>query len=335
MLYDQRGTSVPSKRLDYEALKATVKKKPAEIKPKKAKTRALESVEPVVKWAGGKRKLLKEILPKVPASIDTYFEPFFGGGAVFFSLVSRGVKIKHAVLNDMNADLMETYQVIASPSVHDLIALLQTYPHTREFYDHLRRIVPRGLHSATVRAARFLYLNRTGFNGLYRVNRKGEFNVPFGKYSNPTICDVEALLRVNKALQGVELISTDFATCVAPAKAGDFVYFDPPYLPISETSSFTAYTAGGFPLADHRRLATTFFDLGARGVSAVLSNSTAANIRTLYGQDPAVIQEVLAPRSINSDGTKRGYIGELLISIGVSPSTTTRSQHADQRPASL
>lgn len=271
-------------------------------------------VKPIVKWAGGKRKLLSDIFARVPPSIGTYYEPFFGGGAVFFSLVNRGLKFQHAVLNDMNVDLMGTYRTIQSPTgVEDLISLLQTYPHTREFYNHLRMIIPTTLRSETVRAARFLYLNKTGFNGLYRVNRKGEFNVPFGKYANPTICDVEATMRVHKALQGVELTSVDFESCTAPAKAGDFVYFDPPYLPISPTSSFTAYTASGFPLHDHKRLATSFYDLAERGVGVVLSNSTAGVVRKLFAEPPAIIDEVQAPRAINSKGDKRGLIGELLI----------------------
>ena len=273
------------------------------------------SAQPVIKWAGGKRKLLPHILAKVPSKVGTYFEPFFGGGAVFFALLAKGARFEKAVLNDANSDLMELYRVIQSPAVHDLIALLQTYPHTREFYDHLRMIVPRGLHSATVRAARFMYLNRTGYNGLYRVNKKGEFNVPFGKYTNPTICDEAGLLRAHRALQGIELLSVDFTTSVAPAKTGDFVYFDPPYLPLNETSSFTAYTSGGFPISDHRRLASIFFELGERGVSVLLSNSTATAVRRMY--ETATIEEVMAPRSINSKADKRGPIGELLISMAV------------------
>lgn len=283
-------------------------------KKKVPKKKQDDAVKPIVKWAGGKRKLLADIFTHAPESIGTYYEPFFGGGAVFFAMINRGIKFERAVLNDMNVDLMGTYRTVQSPTgVEDLISLLQTYPHTRDFYNHLRMIVPTTLRSETVRAARFLYLNKTGFNGLYRVNKKGEFNVPFGKYSNPTICDIEGILRAHKALQGVELTSVDFETSTAPAKAGDFVYFDPPYLPISLTSSFTAYTANGFPLHDHKRLATTFYDLAERDVSVLLSNSTASVVRKLFAEPPAIIEDVQAPRSINSKGDKRGLIGELLV----------------------
>ena len=308
-----------AKKLDYEALKSTIKKAPKKAtKQAKSEPPAEPAAQPFLKWAGGKRKLLNRILPKVPASIDTYYEPFLGGGAVFFALVARGVKFKRAVLNDLNTDLMETYQVIQSEAVHDLIALLKTYQHSRQFYNHLRMIVPKTVNSKIVRAARFIYLNKTGFNGLYRVNKKGEFNVPFGKYKDPTICDQEGLLRAHKVLQGVELVSMDFDACLAPAGPQDFVYFDPPYLPISETSSFTAYTSGGFPITEHRRLAETFFSLGERGTKVVLSNSIATAVRKLYTREPAVVEEVEAPRSINSKGDKRGNVGELLVSIGVS-----------------
>ena len=307
-----------AKKLDYEALKATVKKPTKKAKTKKPVEAPTPVAQPFLKWAGGKRKLLHRILPVVPRSIETYYEPFLGGGAVFFALLANGVSFKRAVLNDKNVDLMETYQIIQSEQVHDLIALLQTYQYSREFYDHLRMIVPKTLASKIVRAARFIYLNKTGYNGLYRVNRKGEFNVPFGKYANPTICDQEGLLRAHKALQGVELTSVDFDVCLAFAGIGDFIYFDPPYLPISETSSFTAYTSGGFPLADHLRLANTFYDLGHRGVQVLLSNSIASAVRRMYDRPSVVIENVEAPRSINSKGDRRGNVGELLISIGVS-----------------
>jgi DNA adenine methylase len=267
--------------------------------------------KPVIKWAGGKRKLLNEILARTPETIDTYYEPFAGGSAAFFALWNRG-RFKHAVLNDLNAELIETYEVIQSSSYGHLIETLKTYPHSRDFYLHLRAIPATDLSSALVRAARFIYLNRTGFNGLYRVNKKGQFNVPFGRYTNPTICDEEGLRRAHDALQGVILASKDFAACVEGAKEGDFVYFDPPYLPVSKTSNFVSYTSGGFGISDHRRLAETMRSLRERGVKALLSNSDTHQIREIF-QD-FTVDSVKAPRAINSDGARRGLVGELLIS---------------------
>jgi DNA adenine methylase len=271
--------------------------------------------KPVIKWAGGKRRLLKEILERVPEEIGTYYEPFCGGAAVFFALANRKA-FKKAVLNDLNQELIETYRVIQKDSVVDLIALLKTYPHTRDFYLHLRALPPESLDSPIVRAARFLYLNRTGFNGLYRVNKKGGFNVPFGKYENPTICDEGALMRAHEVLQKAVLCSIDFSFVTTEyaftAREGDFVYFDPPYLPVSKTSNFVSYTSGGFGISDHRRLADTMRELQSRKIKALLSNSDMPAIREVF--DGLTVEQVKAPRSINSDGTKRGLIGELLIS---------------------
>lgn len=286
------------------------------VKPKrpkdKKKTQVVDAVQPILKWAGGKRKLIDPLLSRSPQEIDTYYEPFFGGGALFFALFSRR-RFKRAVVNDANRELMETYRAIQSEQVHDVIALLRTYPHTREFYNHLRRVTPTQANSRVVQAARFLYLNKTSYNGLYRVNLKGEYNVPFGRYRNPTICDPEGLLKAHRALQGVELLCNDYDACVTPAKPGDFVYFDPPYLPLNETSNFTAYTVGGFPAEEHMHLADVFFRLAERGVTVLLSNSTAKLSRRLY--EGARIETIQVQRSINSRGDRRGAIAELLISM--------------------
>jgi DNA adenine methylase len=266
---------------------------------------------PVIKWAGGKRRLLDEILARTPNEIDTFYEPFCGGAALFFALSARK-RFKKAVLNDLNKELVDAYQVIQGDSVRDLIALLKTYPHNRDFYNHIRMVTADQLDSPTIRAARFLYLNRTSYNGLYRVNKKGEFNAPFGKYVNPRICDPELLMRAHEAFQGVTLTSVDFMECVRGAKPGDFVYFDPPYLPISETSNFTSYTSRGFGFHDHQRLAAAMSTLRDNGVAGLLSNSDAPAIRTLF--DGFQVDSVSAPRSINSKGDRRGNVGELLIS---------------------
>lgn len=276
-----------------------------------------QTAKPVIKWAGGKRKLLDEILARTPETIETYFEPFTGGGAVFFALANRK-RFKRAVLNDLNAELIETYRVIQSSNVVDLVALLKTYQHSREFYNHLRRLPATDLGSPIVRAARFIYLNRTGFNGLYRVNKKGEFNVPFGRYTNPTICDEQGLMRAHEALQSAVLTSLDFTFILNrydhfEAREGDFVYFDPPYLPVSKTANFVSYTAGGFGISDHRRLAETLATLQSKNVRALLSNSDVPAIREIFKD--FTTEEVSAPRAINSKGDRRGRIGELLISV--------------------
>jgi DNA adenine methylase len=267
--------------------------------------------QPFVKWAGGKRKVLPSILRHLPKKIGHYFEPFVGGGAVYFALANKKA-FEAATVNDLNDELITTYKLIASDRVHDIVALLGTYQHAREFYHHLRQIPGQGIKSDVVKAARFLYLNKTCFNGLYRVNRKGEFNVPFGAYKNPTICDEAALLRAHDALQGTTFLSQDFVKATEAATLGDFVYFDPPYLPISSTSSFTAYTAGGFSWKDHERLAAHCRELVGRGVHVVVSNSDNPGILELY-EEGFDIHRVQAPRSINSKGDRRGLINELVI----------------------
>lgn len=272
---------------------------------------ATKAATPVIKWAGGKRRLLAEILARTPETIETYYEPFCGGAAVFFALVGYK-RFKKAVLNDLNKELIGTYRVIQESTVHDLIALLKTYPHDRDFYNQLRLVPPHETESPVHMAARFLYLNRTSYNGLYRVNKSGQFNAPFGRYDNPRICDPELLLRAQEALQGVELTSDDFDMVAARAVEGDFVYFDPPYLPLSETANFTSYTSNGFGYHDHQRLMVAMASLRDRKVRALLSNSDTPAIRTLF--EGFQVDQVTAPRSINSNGAKRGNIGELLVS---------------------
>lgn len=269
--------------------------------------------QPFVKWAGGKRQILPAILGRLPTEIKTYYEPFVGGGAVFFALAHEGA-FDRAVINDLNSELTDAFQTLGTGGAQAVIDLLSTYPHERGFFENLRRHVPAEL-SLEARAARFIYLNRIGFNGLYRVNQKGQFNVPFGKYENPTICDEDNLLAVAKALVGVEVQCRDFEGSVEPSKPGDTVYFDPPYIPLSETSNFTAYTEGGFGLREHERLAQCFRRLADRGVAVLLSNSDTAKSRELY--DGLKIERVMARRNINSKGTKRGEVSELLVSANL------------------
>jgi DNA adenine methylase len=260
---------------------------------------------PFIKWAGGKRQLLPSLLQHTPPKAARYFEPFIGGGALFFAL-----RPKRAVLADVNARLIRTYKGVQN-NVEEVIGLLRSYPHNPTFFYKFReKNIDTGSDAEV--AAWFIYLNKTGFNGLYRVNRDNRFNVPFGSYTNPNICDEPTLRACSEALAGTELLVEDFGKVVAKAKRGDFVYFDPPYVPLSTTSSFTSYTSSGFGEAEQTRLHDTAKKLKKRGVRVLLSNSSAPFVRNLYADGFDVI-EVSATRVVNSKATARGAIVELLI----------------------
>jgi DNA adenine methylase len=261
---------------------------------------------PFIKWAGGKRQLLPSLLQHAPPSPSRYFEPFIGGGALFFALHP-----KRAVLADVNARLIRTYKGVQN-HVEEVIHLLRSYRHDPTFFYEFREKKDIDTGSDAEVAAWFIYLNKTGFNGLYRVNRDNRFNVPFGRYANPNICDEPTLRACSKALAGTELLIEDFEKVVAKAERGDFVYFDPPYVPLSATSSFTSYTSNGFAEAEQTRLRDTAKTLKQRGVRVLLSNSSAPLVRKLYGDGFDVI-EVSATRAVNSKATARGAIVELLI----------------------
>jgi DNA adenine methylase len=265
----------------------------------------LAAGRPFLKWAGGKRQLLPSLLQNAPANPAHYFEPFVGGGALFFAL-----RPKKAVLADVNQRLIRAYKGVRK-SVDKVIRLLKSYPHDQEFFYSFReKNIDEGTDAEI--AAWFIYLNKTGFNGLYRVNRGNRFNVPFGRYANPTICDEPTLRACSAALVGADLRVEDFESVVEKAKAGDFVYLDPPYVPLSTTSSFTSYTSQGFGDAEQTRLRDTARRLKERGVRVLLSNSSAPSVRKLYA-DGFSITEVLATRLVNSKATARGAIVELLI----------------------
>ena len=269
---------------------------------------------PFVKWAGGKRQILKGyLLPRLPKVIDTYYEPFVGGGAVLFALANRGA-YKKAVINDMNKELITAYAALATGRVQAVIDLLKTYPNEEDFYYEMRSKRFECL-SVEEQAARFIYLNHTCFNGLYRVSKKSGFNSPYGFYVEPKTCNEKNLKSVADALQFVDIDCQDFEPAVQNAKQGDFVYFDPPYIPQSETSNFTAYTMEGFGPADHERLALTFRELADRGVSVLLSNSDLKLSRKLY--EGFRIESVKARRNINSNGKGRGKVGEILVSANL------------------
>lgn len=263
---------------------------------------------PFLKWAGGKSALLDTLLAASPERFHTYYEPFLGGGALFFGLYRLG-RVQRAVLGDINRELIDTYRAL-QVDVEAVIRVLDSYPYSKAFFYALREVDPWSLPLAE-RAARMIYLNKTGYNGLYRVNKAGKFNVPFGRYKNPNYKDFDNLRAVARALQGVTLVCASFEDTVASAQRGDFVYFDPPYDPVSQTARFTEYVRDGFGREDQERLAAVFRDLARRGVWVMLSNSDTPFIRELY-QD-FYVTRVYAPRYINSDGTRRGPQPELLV----------------------
>ncbi len=267
--------------------------------------------QPLLKWAGGKRQLVDVIVRHLPKKIGTYYEPFVGGGAVFFALCQER-RFERAVLSDQNHELIQTYEAVRD-DVEAVIAELRAMPHSEEDYYRIRASSPR---KPERRAARMIYLNRTGYNGLYRVNRAGRFNVPYGRYKAPTICDEPRLRAVSRALSRVELLVTDFESAAESARAGDAVYFDPPYVPISATACFAEYHHRPFGPEEQVRLAELYRRLCARGVSTLLSNSDVPYTRDLYRNFQ--VGTVQARRNINSRAAARGPVSELLV-IGAGP----------------
>lgn len=271
--------------------------------------RKLPRPKPFVKWAGGKRQLLTEILKHVPPACETYHEPFVGGGALFFAL-SPGRVFTKAFLSDSNERLVRCYKGIKN-NVGDVITLLKDFKGSRSFYMKMRdRDIDR--ESDEEVAAWFIFMNKKGFNGLYRVNSKNRFNVPFGDNKNAQICDEDNLMACHHALAHAEIHREDFASVRERAKPGDFVYFDPPYKRVSATSYFTSYTPKGFTEQDQERLRDVALDLKARGVRVLLSNSWTA--KSLYEGRKFDVSDVLAARAVNSRADRRGKITELLIS---------------------
>jgi DNA adenine methylase len=272
---------------------------------------------PFVKWAGGKARLLSQYERFFPARLEGYIEPFVGGGALYFYL-KRAERLagRRIVLMDRLEELVNCYQVVQT-QVEPLIEALQEHELHKgdsDYYYEVRswdRIPGYALRGDIERAARFIYLNRVCYNGLYRVNRRGQFNVPFGRHRNPTVCHAVNLRSVHQALQGVDLFASDFETCVEWARPGDFVYLDPPYHPLSTTSSFTSYTLAAFGVDDQRRLAHIFRDLDRQGCKVMLSNSDTPLIRDLYDGFEQI--QVFASRPISSKIGKRGAVPELLI----------------------
>ena len=264
---------------------------------------------PFLKWAGGKSQLLGDILRRLPSPITgTYIEPFVGGGAVFFEL-TRLKRLTRARLADANPELVDAYRAIRD-HVEDVIVALGRHVNEEDHFYAVRAEDPATMPLAQ-RAARTLFLNRVGFNGLYRVNASGQFNVPFGRYKNPRICDPVGLRAASEALACAELTTADFADVCATAGPGDVVYLDPPYLPLSETANFTSYAKLAFGEPEHRRLAEVFGAAVDRGAYLLLSNSDVPLARKLFRGFKVVTVE--ATRSINSKGDRRGKVNEILV----------------------
>jgi DNA adenine methylase len=270
-------------------------------------------VRPVLKWAGGKRQLLTKIRQRIPRSYGQYHEPFLGGGAMFFDVCPD-----NGTVNDRNTTLVNFYRVVRD-SPQALIQQNHDHEYEREYYETVRdEFNELKLSSETTKneqireASLFLYLNRTGFNGLYRENASGEFNVPFGEHTNPNFVMADRIQTASRALESVEIHNEDFAYVTDRADAGDLVYADPPYKPMSRTADFTEYQAEGFDEADQRRLRDAAVMLDRRGVSVIVSNSPP--VAALFEDTPFTIEYVDASRRINSDSEGRGDVAELLMS---------------------
>ena len=264
---------------------------------------------PIVKWAGGKSKLVSALKERMPSRFRRYFEPFVGGGALFFRTAPS-----EAVLGDRNADLINTYRCIAwnVEAVIRKLAGLRS-GHSNERYYEVRERWNDAARPMTdvARAATFIYLNKTCFNGLWRVNSKGRFNVPVGRYDDPSIFDAAHLREASRLLQRATLVAADYREVVSDARAGDLVYFDPPYAPLSATSSFTSYTAADFAADDQAELADIARRLDRNGVHVMISNSDTPGIRELYRGFR--VEAIDCARAINSVASRRGAVSELII----------------------
>ncbi len=271
--------------------------------------------KPFVKWAGGKRQLLPVIANHIPQRFERYFEPFLGGGAVFFNLVLQEKDTKW-MLSDLNSDLILSYVTIRD-RVDELISTLEAhavnyFKNPSSYYYKIRESNPKG---QIEKVSRLVFLNKTCFNGLYRVNSKGKFNVPLGKYVNPNIVNKENLLSVSKTLQSkdISIKCQDFEAALKNTSSGDFVYLDPPYQPVSDTANFTSYTNGNFGYDDQKRLFAKFKSLDRKGVKILLSNSKSEKIIDLFHEFADGIVEINANRFINSVSQRRTGHTELLI----------------------
>lgn len=266
------------------------------------------SASPVIKWAGGKRQLLPELRRRLPSSYNRYFEPFIGGGALYFDIAPLD-----AYISDINPELVNLYEVIRD-DVEALISDLSSHENSLEYYNEIRALDrnPNYTNISPVRkASRFIYLNKTCFNGLYRVNRKGFFNVPFGRYANPNFLNKESLYVASEVLQTAQIECASFENILNFVKKGDFVYFDPPYIPLSQTASFTSYSKEDFGMDKQVQLKSLCDKLSAMGVNFILSNSDTPISNDLYSEYN--VEKIYASRSINSKADGRGKIAEIIV----------------------
>ena len=267
-------------------------------------------VRPFLKWAGGKRQLLNVLKEHLPKKYKTYYEPFVGGGAFLFNLQPQ-----NALINDSNEELINCYRVIKN-SVNELIEDLRRHKNQEDYYYKMRELDRKtsfDKKTPVQRASRIIYLNKTCYNGLFRVNSRGQFNVPFGRYKNPNILDEAVLRAVSNYLNEnhVEILNGDFHKAVETARKGDFIYFDPPYDPVSNTASFTGYDINGFNRHEQERLKNTVDELDKKGCYVLLSNAYTDFIVDLYKDYERV--RVSAIRAINSNAKKRGRVDEILV----------------------
>jgi len=267
-------------------------------------------MKPILKWAGGKRSLIPYILELFPSNFKkmNYHEPFVGGGAIFFK-----IKPNSGSINDINSDLIRFYRIVRD-TPEELISQARLYKYEKETYYTLRERFNQPNVPDLERAALLLYLNKTAFNGLYRVNSKGEFNVPFGRYKNPTIVPEKRILAASNILKKVDILNEDFSYILDYAKKGELCYFDPPYQPVSDTANFTSYSVNGFNLSEQERLRDLCLELDNKGIYWVLSNSFAPPVRELYSSiEDFRVKTVQAPRAISSKSSTRGLINEILV----------------------
>ena len=288
--------------------------------------------KPFIKWAGGKTQLLTQFENILPHNLEeaehfTYIEPFVGGGAMLFHMLQKYTNIGRVIINDINPNLITAYRVIRDTPerlITDLKMLQREFRQNsneearKEYFLRIRKSYNEDTHNDVTNTAMFIFLNRTCFNGLYRVNSKGYFNVPFGKYTNPTVCDEELLLEDSKILQNVEILCGDYTLIERYVDNNTFIYFDPPYRPLSTTSSFTSYSKENFDDTEQTRLAHFFARLSRYGCKMMLSNSDccAQNpndtfFENLYGN--FIIDKVHASRFVNAIPSKRGKLTEILV----------------------
>jgi len=291
----------------------------------------MPDARPILKWAGGKGQLLDRLQPLFPPRFNRYIEPFAGAGAVFFRLYNLGLiganprlRTVPAILNDFNGELMTVYQVVRDhlDELIDELARHQAHVNDPDYYYYVRNLdrEPGFMQwPAPVRVARTIFLNKTGYNGLYRVNQSGYFNVPFGRYTRPTVLDHAALKAAHQALQRVDLMCSDFAQPLRLARRGDFIYIDPPYRPLSRTASFTAYTSRGFGWSEQERLARWLARVARRGCHVLINNADTPEVRELYHsafEERGVLIRMVSfetARSINSAPDARGGGRELTL----------------------